>query len=128
MSGPHRSDGLLRQIAKGRAGYLFLAPHFLFFAVFFLVPFLQGLYLSFFRYSLGSFQFWGLKGYAGLFRDRLFWVALGNTAYYTLAIVPLWLLKALIISVLLFPFSARVQTFSRPSSTCLTWRASSSSR
>lgn len=110
MGGAAGSDGLLRRIAKGRAGYLFLAPHFLLFALFFLFPFLQGLYLSFFRYSLGSFRFWGLKGYAGLLRDRLFWVALGNTAYYTLAIVPLWLFKALVVSVLLFPFSSRVQT------------------
>lgn len=107
---PLRQDGLLRRMAKGRAGYLFLAPHFVFFAVFFLFPFFQGLYLSFFRFNLGTFEFWGLKGYERLFNDRLFWVALRNTAYYTLAIVPLWLLKALVISVMLFPFSARIQT------------------
>jgi multiple sugar transport system permease protein len=104
-------DGLLRRMYKGRAGYFFLAPHFIFFAVFFLIPFFQGLYFSFFRYNLGTFQFWGLKGYVRLLSERLFWVALRNTAYYTLAIVPLWLFKALIISVMLFPFSSRVQTF-----------------
>jgi multiple sugar transport system permease protein len=104
-------DGLLRRMVKGRAGYFFLAPHFILFAVFFLVPFVQGLYFSFFRYNLGTFTFWGLQGYLRLLRERLFWVALRNTAYYTLAIVPLWLLKALVISVMLFPFSSKVQTF-----------------
>ncbi len=109
-AGGGRQPGLLRRIAAGRAGYLFLAPHFFFFAVFFLVPFLQGIYRSFFQYTLGNFRFWGLDGYVRLLRDRLFWVALRNTAYYTLAIVPLWLFKALVISVLLFPFSTQVQT------------------
>ena len=104
------SHGLLQRMIAGRAGYLFLLPHFALFAVFFLFPFLQGLYYSFFRFSLGGFRFWGLEGYATLLRDRLFWVALWNSAYYTLAIVPLWLFKALIISVMLFPFSTRVQT------------------
>ena len=106
-----RKRSFLRRVADGRAGYLFLLPHFLFFAVFFLIPFFQGVYYSFFKYTLLNFEFWGLKGYLKLFRDRLFWVALRNTAYYTAGIVPLWLLKALVISVMLFPFVARVQTF-----------------
>jgi len=106
-----KTNGLLRRIAKGRSGYLFLAPHFLFFALFFLYPFCQGIFRSFFSYSFGSFEFWGFQGYRKLLQDRLFWVALKNTAYYTLSIVPLWLLKALVVSVLLFPFSSRVQTF-----------------
>jgi len=42
--------------------------------------------------------------------DRYFWIALRNTFYYAAGIVPLWLIKALIISVLLFPFSTRLHT------------------
>jgi multiple sugar transport system permease protein len=110
MTAALKTNGLFRRIVKGRAGYLFLAPHFLFFALFFLYPFCQGIFRSFYSYNLGSFQFWGLKGYGKLFQDRLFWMAIKNTAYYTVCIVPLWLLKALVISVMLFPFSSRVQT------------------
>ena len=109
-SAAFRRPGLFRRIISHRAAYFFLLPHFLFFCVFFLIPFFQGLYYSFFNYRLGEFTFWGLRGYGKLLKDRLFWMALRNSAYYTLGIVPLWLFKALIISVLLFGFSARVQT------------------
>ncbi len=105
------TPSLIQRIIRGRAGYLFLLPHFAFFAVFFLVPFFQGLYYSFFKYTLLNYEFWGFNGYAKLFKDRLFWMALRNSAYYTLGIVPLWLFKALIISVMLFPFAAKIQTF-----------------
>ncbi len=88
-----------------------MIPHFLFFAVFVLYPFVRGIYTSFFNYTIMEFNFWGLDGYFKIFKDRLFWIALRNSAYYTLGIVPLWLFKALIISVMLFPFAARVQTF-----------------
>ncbi len=106
----YKPPGLVRQIVKGRAGYFFLLPHFLFFAVFFLVPFFQGLYGSFFKYTLFELEFWGLQGYGKLLKDRFFWIALRNSGIYTLGIVPLWLFKALLISVLLFPFSSKVQT------------------
>jgi multiple sugar transport system permease protein len=107
----YKSPRLISRIIKGRAGYLFILPHFTFFAIFVLYPFFKGIYSSFFNYTILEFNFWGLKGYGKILHDRLFWVALRNSAYYTLGIVPLWLFKALIISVMLFPFAARVQTF-----------------
>ena len=106
-----RRPRLTERIFRNRAAYLFLLPHFLFFSVFFLIPFFQGLYYSFFNYTMIEFRFWGLRGYEKLLKDRLFWIALRNSGYYTLGIVPLWLFKALIISVMLFGFSGRVQTF-----------------
>lgn len=107
----YQPPSLLQKVVKGRAGYLFLLPHFIFFAIFVLYPFFKGIYSSFFNYTILNFDFWGLKGYSTILKDRLFWVALRNSGYYTLGIVPLWLFKALIISVMLFPFAARVQTF-----------------
>jgi len=104
------SPGPLKRAKKERSGYLFILPHFIFFAVFFLIPVVWGIYYSFFNYTLFEFDFWGLKGYAKLLKDRYFWIALRNTFYYAAGIVPLWLIKALIISVLLFPFSTRLQT------------------
>lgn len=109
-SGTSFSSSLLKRAKKERSGYLFILPHFLFFAVFFLIPVIWGIYYSFFNYTLFEFDFWGLRGYAKLLKDRYFWIALRNTFYYTVGIVPLWLIKALIISVLLFPFSTRLQT------------------
>jgi multiple sugar transport system permease protein len=101
---------LWKQVRKEKAGYLFILPHFVFFTVFFLAPVIWGLYYSLFNYTLFDFSFWGLKGYFKLLGDRYFWIALRNTAYYTAGVVPLWLIKALIISVLLFPFATRTQT------------------
>jgi len=69
-----------------------------------------GIYYSLFNYTLFDFNFWGLRGYLRLLKDKYFWIALRNTAYYTVSIVPLWLFKALIISVILFPFSTKIQT------------------
>jgi len=102
--------GLLERMAKEKAAYLFVIPHFLVFAVFFLAPVIWGIYYSLFNYTLFDFDFWGLKGYLRLLKDKYFWIALRNTAYYTVSIVPLWLFKALIISVILFPFSTKIQT------------------
>jgi multiple sugar transport system permease protein len=101
---------LWKQVRKEKSGYLFILPHFVFFTVFFLAPVIWGLYYSLFNYTLFDFSFWGLKGYFKLLGDRYFWIALRNTAYYTAGVVPLWLIKALIISVLLFPFATRTQT------------------
>ena len=69
-SGVSVSSGLLIRASKERSGYLFILPHFIFFAVFFLIPVIWGIYYSFFNYTLFDFEFWGLRGYAKLLKDR----------------------------------------------------------
>lgn len=87
----------LRAEAKSlrAAAYLFLTPALVPIFVFFFVPSLAALVLSFTDfdvYSLGNFQnarFVGFKNYLQLFEDPLFWQAMKNTFYYVLVGGPL---------------------------------------
>jgi arabinosaccharide transport system permease protein len=94
----------MRSLERRLAPYLFISPFFIGYAIFFMYPVLQGLYLSFFKQSgaLSTPRFVGLANYADLFTDRLFRVALWNTTYYALGsilvIVPAALALALILS------------------------------
>ncbi|MFN4190910.1 MAG: carbohydrate ABC transporter permease [Pseudothermotoga sp.] len=102
---------LLRKIYKGRYGYFFLLPHFVVFLIFFLIPVGSGVYLSMFDYNVFSKTFIGLENYREIFDDWLFKKALVNTFIYTFGVVPLWLGKALLVTVLIYPFRKPVKTF-----------------
>ena len=86
------------------APYLFISPFFVGYAIFFLLPVIQSLQLSFFR-QVGlnkAPRFIGFDNYTRLLtRDDLFLKSLANTTYYALGsiliIVPLALLLALIL-------------------------------
>ena len=87
---------------KKIAPYLFISPFFIGYTVFFLVPVIQSLRLSFFRHVgvNAEAQFIGFGNYVRLFtRDSLFIKSIVNTSYYALGsillIVPLALLLAL---------------------------------
>jgi len=102
---------LLKSIWKNKAAYLFIMPHFALFLTFFLIPVGHGMYLSLFDYSVFSQEFIGFDNYKELFHDDLFWKALGNTFMYTFGVVPLWLGKALLVTVLIYPFRKGIRTF-----------------
>ena len=101
----------MRRLYKDRWGYAFIAPSFVLFAVFFLVPVVWGGYLSLLDYQVFNKEWVGLQNYKEIVHDSVFWLSLRNTALYTLGIVPLWLGKALIISALIFPLAKPIQTF-----------------
>ena len=101
----------MRRLYKDRWGYAFIAPSFVLFAVFFLVPVVWGGYLSLLDYQVFNKEWVGLQNYREIAHDSVFWLSLRNTALYTLGIVPLWLGKALIISALIFPLAKPIQTF-----------------
>ncbi len=92
------------RIGKKLAPYLFISPFFIGYAVFFFVPVVQSLRLSFYR-RVGlnaESNFIGFGNYVRLFtKDDLFIKSLVNTTYYALGsiliIVPLALLLALIL-------------------------------
>lgn len=85
------------------AGYIFVMPWLIGFIAFQGGPIIASLFLSFFRYDiLLTFERVGLGNYFKLlFEDRLFWVSLYNSGYYTLFSVPLGIAGGMAIALLL---------------------------
>lgn len=85
-----------------RNAWLFLAVPLTLFAVFMLLPMLIAALISFTDYAIvGESTFVGLENYVRIFQDSFFWIALRNTAWYTVLYVPLGLVVALGAAVLL---------------------------
>ena len=86
---------LQHERAESRAGWMFITPALVLIGVFFVIPVLGALVLSFTDfdiYSIGNpadTRFIGLGNYRSLFADPLFWKALRNTAYYVVVGGPL---------------------------------------
>jgi len=86
---------LQHERAESRAGWVFIAPALVLIGVFFVIPVLGALVLSFTDfdiYSIGdpaNTRFVGLGNYHALLADPLFWKALRNTAYYMVVGGPL---------------------------------------
>lgn len=73
---------VVNTLKKHKVAYTYIAPFYVLFIIFGLFPMISGFALSFFRWDgLGSMKFLGLNNYVSLFKDILFWRALGNTLY-----------------------------------------------
>jgi len=82
--------------------YSFIAPNFLGFAVFTLIPLVFALVLSFLDWDgANPIQIVGLNNFSRLFADKIFWRALWNTFLYTAGVVPLTMAAALFLAILL---------------------------
>jgi multiple sugar transport system permease protein len=93
---------LKKQTQETIIAYTFIAPNFIGFAVFTLVPLVFALLLSFLSWDgANPIRFTGLGNFTRLFTDPVFWRALGNTVLYTLGVVPLTLGCSLFLAVLL---------------------------
>jgi len=60
-----------------------IAPYYIFFLIFVLLPILINLGLSFTNYNLRTMKFVGVDNYAFLFKDARFQKSLINTIVYT---------------------------------------------
>lgn len=95
-----------RRIHRGHmeqalAGYLFLLPALVGLLVFLLGPILYALYISFYHFSFldpSAKQFAGLANYAHLFKDPIFMRALLNNTLYSLGVVPIQTILALLLA------------------------------
>jgi multiple sugar transport system permease protein len=92
-----------KPVREGLPALMLLAPFMAAFALFFLVPALETLWLSLTESSLTRTNaFVGLANYATLVQDASFWDALGNTFYFSLlTVIPLTalgLLMALLVN------------------------------
>jgi ABC-type sugar transport system permease subunit len=80
----------------------FLAPYTIGLCLFVLGPMFFSLYLSGTKWSLFGQASWiGLQNFDNMIQDDIFWLALRNTAYYALMLVPGELLCALLLALLL---------------------------
>lgn len=102
-----------REVIRGRWGYFFIAPTYIFFLLFSLIPFLQGLWLSFFDAGLNH-QIWvGLENFKRLWSDEAFRYATVNTIWFVVLVVPASSILALTIALLARPLSPRWNAFFR---------------
>jgi multiple sugar transport system permease protein len=90
------------QTRQDRAGWAFVAPALTLIGVFFFLPVIGGLVLSFTDfdiYAIGrpeTARFMGLKNYALVLSNPMFWKALGNTFYFVILGGPLSVLASLV--------------------------------
>lgn len=93
--------------------YLFLLPALIFFFVFVIFPIGQGIYTSFFNYTMKDFNWVGLGNYIELFQDSVFLKSLGNTILLVVAAVPFIVVFSIFASVTLYEKSAWIRSLFR---------------
>jgi multiple sugar transport system permease protein len=82
--------------------YSFIAPNFIGFAVFTMVPLVFALALSLMSWDgANAIQFIGFDNFIRLAGDDQFWRALTNTVLYTVGVVPLTMICALFLAIML---------------------------
>lgn len=86
---PARPSGRRRQPLRGGAApYAFIAPFYILYVFFMIIPIGAAIYLSFTEWvGLGTPQFVGARNYVNLASDSSFATALANSLFYTLVAV-----------------------------------------
>ena len=108
-----------RARTQNRAAWMFLAPALGLIAVFFFVPVVAGLVLSFTDFDIyaigapGQTRWLGFANYAQVLTDPLFWKALGNTFTFVLVGGPLSVVVSLAAALLLASRLARLPALFR---------------
>ena len=85
------------------AAYIFTVPGMFLLVAFLLVPIIYTVYYSLFQYQIvrpDNTTFIGLKNYLDLVKDSNFWLALKNTVYFTVIVVPFQCVLALALAML----------------------------
>ncbi|MFF9171206.1 MULTISPECIES: carbohydrate ABC transporter permease [unclassified Streptomyces] len=91
-----------RRDRRSWAGWGFIAPFVIVFALVFLAPIAYSLYLSLFRDQLiGGTTFVGLDNYTAALQDKNFWAALGRVSLFLCVQVPVMLGTALLVALAL---------------------------
>ena len=85
-----------------RAAYLFLSPWLIGLIVFWLVPIVASLLLSFSEWNIiGDVEWVGFENYRDMIDDRTFWVSIRVTLKYLILSVPLYIGAGLLLSLVL---------------------------
>lgn len=108
-----RIRSLFEQIWAARWAYIFLLPALAPFFVFVLYPLLAGLQLSFYDAQLVARKWVGLANFVALARDSAFRLAVVNTVYFVVGVVPVTVALSLILAVIVHPLGRAAQSFFR---------------
>lgn len=95
--------------------YAFIAVPVLLFFVFTLYPVGAALVMSFQKYHVLGSTWIGLENYRTMFNDPIFWKSMWNTFIFTVGTVPLNVAITLMLALLIFPRTSKVQTFFKAS-------------
>lgn len=83
--------------------YAFITPALILLVAFLLVPMIYTVYYSGFKYQImrpDAMKIIGIQNYIDLFQDKDFWLALKNTVYFTIIVVPVQCALALALAML----------------------------
>ena len=101
-SAPKTKKGLSRQARRNLVAYSFIAPNFIGFCVFTLVPIVFAFALAFMKWDGSNpIQFAGVQNFSRLTSDTFFIAALKNTVIYCVGTVPLTMIASLALAILL---------------------------
>jgi len=110
---PTRRSFGSEKVREAFVAYGFVIVPMAVFLVFFIFPMGYALYISFFDWGIrGKFASVGLQNYVDLFKDERFRIALWNTAYYVLGVVPAQVALGLLMAVIVNQ-RIRARTFFR---------------
>lgn len=88
VPGPTRPSGRRQSLRGGAAPYAFIAPFYLLYVFFMIIPIVAAIYLSLTEWvGLGAPEFVGARNYVNLATDSSFATALVNSLIYTLVAV-----------------------------------------
>lgn len=105
---------------KKSTAFAFVAPFLAFFAAFWVIPFVYGVYISLHKYSfaVGKQEFVGLKNYLRIlvgdstFKDS-FYLGMGNTLKFVVLTVPLLVLVSLALALLIAELPEKIKKYYR---------------
>ncbi len=96
---PSRFQRFYRKHRNLIVGLAFISPWIFGFVAFLLYPIIYGLMISFTRYSgFGEPVPIGLDNYRYMVNDDVFWIAVGNTAFYLALAVPIGVVVAMVLA------------------------------
>ncbi|WP_110930130.1 carbohydrate ABC transporter permease [Paenibacillus bouchesdurhonensis] len=97
-----KKSSMTKKAKDHLVAYSFIAPNFIGFAVFTLVPMVFALILAFVKWDgANPMEFIGMNNFVRLWKDPTFHKSLWNTVIYTVGVVPLTMVCALGLAILL---------------------------
>lgn len=94
----------INKVSERRAAYLFVIPAVILLAAFLIYPSLQTIRYAFTDYNImrpDRIVFCGFNNFKELFQDEDFWIAVKNTLYFTVLVVPFQTVLALALALLI---------------------------